>query len=133
MDTYIIDIDKTLCIAEKINDKCDYVNAKPITKMIDKVNELKKIGHTIILFTARGMRTYNENKKEIEQNIKPVLENWLLRNNVLYDRLIVGKIWGPGNLYYVDDKNLTLTQFLNNDSDQHKEILKENTRGILHD
>jgi glycerol-3-phosphate cytidylyltransferase len=52
---YCFDIDGTLCYTPN-NDlgKPDYVNAKPIPFMVDKVNNLYDSGNYIILQTARG-------------------------------------------------------------------------------
>ena len=108
--TFVIDIDHTICIAPKVGDVYDYPNAKPIKKVIYTINECHAFGHKIILFTARGMRTFKGDVKKIEEYHRPILENWLKQYAVQYDELIFGKPWGP-NVSYVDDKNMTIEQF----------------------
>lgn len=113
--TFVIDIDDTICFSEKKpgTDKFDYVNSTPVARVIQKIVQLKEDGHRIILFTARGMRTYAGDVDEINKNVRPVLEDWLFRHGVPYDELQVGKPWGP-NVYYVDDKALSPADFVSN-------------------
>jgi capsule biosynthesis phosphatase len=114
MNTYVIDIDHTICTAswsEKLN-AYDYQNASPHWDVINKIQLLYNQGHTIILFTARGMRTFSGNVKKIENFHRPILEKWLNDHNLKYHNLVFGKPWGP-NVYYVDDKNLSIQEFIN--------------------
>ena len=60
---YVFDIDGTLCT----NTQGDYSKAKPFVKRIQKINELFDQGNRIILFTARGMGT-NDNNVEIAKS-----------------------------------------------------------------
>lgn len=110
IQTYVIDIDLTLCSEPTI--KGDYSSCLPYMNMVNKVNELYFNGHIIILFTARGMRTYNENLDDIHKFIKPVLVDWLNIYGVQYTKLVFGKPWGP-NVHYIDDKNMSFQDFLN--------------------
>jgi capsule biosynthesis phosphatase len=128
ISTYVIDVDGTICFAEKLeNGTYDYQNATPFRDVIDKINQLYKSGHKIILFTARGMRTYQKNLEKIHENVKPILVNWLLKNGVNYDELIFGKPWGE-TVYYIDNRNLSLNSFVNQHSDNFEEIVrKENS------
>lgn len=107
--TYIVDVDLTLCSQPLIQG--NYATCTPYMKMIDKVNELYDKGHTIILFTARGMCSYKEDLIDIHIHIKPVLVDWLYTYGVQYTKLVMGKPWGP-NVHYIDDKNMTFEDFL---------------------
>ena len=109
IQTYIVDVDLTLCSEPLVPGR--YETCTPHVEMIDKVNELYNKGHTIILFTARGMRSYNEDIIDIHIHVKPVLVDWLDSFGVQYTRLIMGKPWGP-NVHYIDDKNMTFEDFL---------------------
>lgn len=106
---FVIDIDDTI---SKWNNNRDYLNFEPIYQVIDKINELYEFGHTIILFTARGMLYYNGDLELIEKNNRKPLERWLSKNNVKYHSLIFGKPYAD---YYVDDKNLSIGKFLNHE------------------
>ena len=107
---FIVDVDGTLC--EIVNSFDEYYSAKPKVDIINKVNSLYKSGSNIILFTARGMRTFNNDVAKIEEVHRPILENWLKQNGVLYHELRFGKAWSP-ECYYVDDKSMSLNEFLN--------------------
>jgi capsule biosynthesis phosphatase len=104
----IFDVDLTILEAHNR----DYENAEPIQLMIDKINELKKKGYTIILFTARGQLSKNGDMNRIEKENRPVLENWLHRHQVNYDYLLFCKPYGA---YYIDDKSLRPDEFLAKD------------------
>lgn len=52
---YCFDLDNTLVTFPKI--KNDYTSVLPINKNINFLKYLKKLGHTIIIYTARRMRT----------------------------------------------------------------------------
>jgi carbamoyl-phosphate synthase large subunit len=86
--TYCIDIDGTLC-----TEMCEYKDAKPIVKVIKKINELYYNNNKIILFTARGYTS----KKDWRELTEKQLKEW----NVKYNELIFGK---PFADYYIDNK-----------------------------
>lgn len=90
MTKYFIDLDNTLCTT---NNK-DYKNATPIQQRIDYVNNLKKEGHKIVIWTARGSLS-GIDYKEITIN---QLKSWSLE----YDELLMGK---PDYDIYIDDKS----------------------------
>ncbi len=119
--TFVIDVDGTICVAETVSGKADYVNAKPIKPVIRKIQDLKAQGHTVILFSARGMRTYGGDVGMIEANVRPVMEDWLARYSVPYDTLILGKPWGP-NVYYIDDRCLNPEDFARQPAEEFEQI-----------
>jgi capsule biosynthesis phosphatase len=108
MSTYVIDVDNTICISEP---GCDYSKCPPIHTVIEQINYLYDQGNKIILFTARGMRTFDGDVELITTLHKPILEAWLNTNGVRYHELIFGKPWGE-DVHYVDDKNLSIEDFL---------------------
>lgn len=125
--TFIIDIDGTICDAPKLDSgSYDYPNAVPIQETIYKINQLYDEGHKIILFTARGYRTFNGNKEKIKEHHEPILIDWLSRFNVKYHELHTGKPWGK-NPVYVDNRNLSLKSFITENSKNYESIIiKEN-------
>lgn len=54
---YYVDIDNTICETKTENGVSDYVNAKPLKKNIEKINDLYDIGHIVVYWTARGATT----------------------------------------------------------------------------
>ena len=90
---YFIDLDNPLCL----NEKSDYTNSKPILERIRYVNELKKLGNEITIWTARGANS-GVDYKELTLN---QLKEW----NVQYDNLLMGK---PNYDVYIDDKSFNV-------------------------
>lgn len=104
-EVLVIDIDDTILTV--INR--DFVNAIPKENIINKINMLHKLGTRIILFTARGMKSQDNNVVKAELKYRVITEDWLKRNGVKYDELLFGK---PNADYYVDDKAMSLELFL---------------------
>jgi glycerol-3-phosphate cytidylyltransferase len=103
--SFVIDIDDTICTTY---DR-DFENSVPNEKVIEKINELYDKGWKIILYTARGGKSC-KTLEEKEKKYKEVTEKWLKKNNVRYSELQFGKMNAD---YYVDDKNLSINEFLN--------------------
>lgn len=93
---YFIDLDNTLCITQNSN----YDNSTPILERIEYVNNLKKEGNYITIWTARGA-TSGINHSELT---KKQLDHW----NVQYDELLMGK---PDYDIYIDDKSFNVDTF----------------------
>src|SRR6059058_3973035 len=91
VSTYCFDLDGTLCT----NTEGEYAAARPLPWAIERVNELKRAGHRIVIFTARGTTTGIDWRPETERQ----LAAW----GVEYDELILGKPYGD---VYIDDKAL---------------------------
>lgn len=90
MDIYV-DIDNTICIT----DGMDYPNAKPISKNIQRINELYNEGHRIIYWTARGMKT--------GINWRPLTESQLGDWGAKYHELRLDK---PPYDVFIDDRTI---------------------------
>ena len=87
---YCIDVDGTICNERK---DFNYYKAEPIPEMVKKINMLYMAGHTIKIFTARGMAR--------GEDFKALTEFQLNQWGVKYHELIMGK---PSADVYVDDK-----------------------------
>lgn len=109
-DTFVIDVDGTLCTIRQEHET--YSDVQPIQSVIDKVNSYYDSGCHIILFTARGMLTYNGDEKLIEKNHRKILVDWLAKYGVQYHELRFGKPWGK-NVVYVDDMSVRPEEFIN--------------------
>lgn len=89
---YTIDIDGVLTVDTEGH---DYLARSPNRNNINSVNALHRLGHRIVLFTARyGTREDKE-----------VTFRWLKMNGIEYDAILYGKPYCDFN---VDDKNITL-------------------------
>ena len=101
---YCFDLDNTLCFS----DGNDYRNSRPDNNMITKVNSLYDSGHTIKIFTARGMTTHSGDVAAVYDELFPLTSFQLDTWGIKYHELIMGK---PSYDQFVDDKNLTITEF----------------------
>lgn len=123
--TFVIDVDGTICNAPANPDgSYDYPNAVPMPRVIEKIQKLHSQGHTIIIYTSRGMRTYKGDLDAIYDKVAPVLDEWLREHMVPFDRLIMGKPWGP-KVYYIDDRAVSPFNFTY--LDDYDGVLTSNT------
>ena len=84
----IIDLDGTICTEEK---QFSRALAQPMPGAIEALNVLRDKGHTIIIYSARTWAEYE------------VTVDWLRKNRIAYDQLILGK---PQGDYWIDDRAL---------------------------
>ncbi|ARF08739.1 nucleotidyl transferase [Catovirus CTV1] len=92
------DLDNTLVTYPTI--KNDYSSVQPLFKNIEYLRYLKKLGHTIIIYTARRMKTHQGNIGKIIQDVGKITLETLEKFNIPYDELYFGK---PYANYYIDD------------------------------
>lgn len=93
-----IDLDGVICELRKNNEK--YEDLKPIPGAIEKIKELKRNGHYIIIYTARRMKTHTSNVGKIIADIGLITLEWLKKYNIEYDEIYFGKPWAD---VYIDD------------------------------
>ena len=106
------DLDETLCTRSKdeTNGPEKYEKCVPIERNIALLNKLRADGHTILIYTSRGMTFFSGNVQLINRKILPLTVRQLAEWGVGYDKLIMGK---PHYDVFVDDKALNaLNPFL---------------------
>ena len=108
MKNLVIDIDKTLTLG----DNKDYSLVSPNIKIVNKVIEYKNNGFNIILFTARNMRSHDNNIGKITAKTLPIIFKWLEKHNIPFDEIYVGKPWCGNDGFYVDDKAIRPSEFI---------------------
>lgn len=94
---YVFDLDGTLCF----NPTNNYTEATPLLSRIAKVNRLHDLGHSVIIHTARGMGSSDNNVIEAYNKWYSITEQQLKTWGVKYDLLVLGK---PAGDLYFDDK-----------------------------
>jgi len=92
------DIDNTLLTYPKVEG--DYSTCEPIPEPIRFLKFLKNMGHEIILYTARRMRTHNGNVGKVVSDIGDVTIASLKKHGIPYDEIYFGK---PYASCYIDD------------------------------
>lgn len=96
MQTYLIDIDNTIC---HTNDS-DYLNSIPFYSRIEKINNLFNDGHKVIYWTSRGSNS-GLDWKELTIN---QLDTWgCLRHEILFNK--------PSYDIFIDDKAINSYSF----------------------
>ena len=118
--TFIIDIDGTLCPIKSSIEK--YEDLIPYEKMVNKIRFYKDNGAKIVLFTSRNMNSYNGNIGLINKKTAPILLDWLNKWDIPYDEIIYGKPWPGHKGFYVDDRTIRPSEFINNSVEELNEI-----------
>lgn len=101
----IVDLDNTLCVVENR----DFINAKPIQEVIDKVAEYHAKGYEVVISTARGQNSC-KTPKEMQDKYYEITKGWLDANNVRYDSIEIG--YKKNADLYIDDKAINVEDFL---------------------
>jgi len=92
------DLDNTLVTYPRIFG--DYTTVEPIINNIKIVQYLKKLGNTIIIYTARRMKTHSSNVGKVVANIGKITFDTLDKFDIPYDEIYFGKPYAD---YYIDD------------------------------
>jgi capsule biosynthesis phosphatase len=92
------DLDNTLVTHPIIHG--DYTSVLPVQRNIDYLKLLYRLGHTIIIYTARRFKTHNGNVGAIIADIGKITFNTLDKFDIPYDEIFFGK---PYAQYYIDD------------------------------
>ena len=100
------DLDNTLVSYPKI--KGDYSSVEPLVSNIKLLKFLKDLGHTIIIYTARRMRTHHGNVGKVVADISKVTFETLDKFGIPYDEIYFGK---PYANFYIDD--LAVNPYIN--------------------
>ena len=123
MKRIIIDLDNTICQAID----GDYANAQPIPPVIAKLREYRAGGFEITIHTARNMRTFGGDVDRITQTTLPIIIDWLDRHEVPYDHVAVGKPWCGDEGFYVDDRSIRPSEFVNLPYERIAETIADET------
>lgn len=95
---YCFDLDNTLVTHPKISG--DYSTVEPIADNIDFLRYLQKMGNTIIIYTARRMKTHAGCVGKVTADIGKITMETLDKFDIPYDEIYFGK---PHADYYIDD------------------------------
>ena len=95
---FIFDLDNTLGTAPKVPG--DYTTCKPIAHTIAYLRQVKAQGHTVVIATARRMRTHKHNVAAVVADIGKLTMDWLEQHDIPYDEIYFGKPWGH---FYLGD------------------------------
>lgn len=105
----VMDLDETISVK---TDGKGYESAVPRHDVIARMRQYREMGFEICIFTARNMRTFAGNIGKINARTLPVIIEWLDKNDVPYDEIIVGKPWCGHDGFYVDDRAIRPSEFV---------------------
>ena len=106
----IIDLDHTITSSGSSR---DYPNLEANQDIVHRLREYRSRGFEIVIFTSRNMRTFSGSIGKINVHTLPGILNWLDKNEIPYDEIIVGKPWCENGGFYVDDKSIRPDEFVN--------------------
>lgn len=108
--TIAVDLDDTICTRPTDLEHLGpnkYKHCEPIIEMVELVNSLYDKGHTIYIYTARGMTQYNGDLIKIHHHIYQMTLDSLEKWGVKHHGLFLGKIVYD---YFIDDKAMSLNE-----------------------
>lgn len=109
MKRLIFDLDGTLTVNEP---DVPYGNKKPNLEVVAGLKKYRSEGFTIVIATARNMRTFEGSVGKINAFTLPQVVSWLDANEIPYDEIHVGKPWCGHEGFYVDDKAIRPSEFM---------------------
>ncbi len=106
---FCFDLDGVICknTNYKNSDLINYNKSKSIPSAIRAINKLYDDGHTIVIYTARGMTRYRGNVPLIKKKLYKLTINSLKSWKLKYHKLIFGKIYYD---FIIDDKSIGYNQ-----------------------
>ena len=119
MNRIVMDLDETICSTV---DR-DYENSMPRAEVVERMREFKRAGYTLVINTSRNMNTYKGNLGRINTITLPLIVKWLERHNIPYDEIYVGKPWCGTHGFYVDDRAIRPSEFVELDLTQIEQLL----------
>ena len=100
----VIDLDGVICQLKNPDES--YSDVKPNDDVLNLLREWKNSGHTIIIYSARHMRSCKGNVSEVINKIGKTTTEWLEKWKIPYDEIYFGKPYGD---IYIDDLAITYT------------------------
>ena len=106
----IIDLDGVIAGPKPLNGSYD--DCEPNGAVIRRLRELQSAGFSIAIFTSRNVRTFDHNFGKLNAVTVPSIVSWLDKHQVPYDEVWPGKPWTGATGFYVDDKAVSIKDFL---------------------
>lgn len=98
---FCFDLDNTLVTYPEVSN--DYSTVKPIIKNIKYLKYLHELGHTIIIHTARKMKTANHNVGNATKLAYKLVFETLDKYEIPFDEIYFGKPYAD---FYIDDLSI---------------------------
>lgn len=115
----VVDLDGVICPIKGPDQS--YAELAPLPGAIERMRQLRKAGHYIIIQSARNMATCESNVGRVLKNIGRLTLNWLEDHGVEYDEVYFGK---PNADVYIDDRAVRFSRW----EDMTDELLSREAR-----
>jgi capsule biosynthesis phosphatase len=119
MKRLVIDLDNTICETFDGN----YEESRPCEAIIERIKEYKNLGFDVVIHTSRNVRTYEGNIGKITAFTLPIIIEWLKKHDVPFDEVYVGKPWCGDEGFYVDDRAIRPSEFVDFDLNKIKKLV----------
>ena len=93
-----VDLDGVICQLRRPDQS--YSDVEPVPGAVDALRQLRSDGHTVIIYTARHMKTTGGNVGAVLARQGSVTLDWLERHGVEFDEIHFGKPYAD---VYIDD------------------------------
>lgn len=100
------DLDGVICTLRQEGES--YSDVRPLPGARETMQRLRDDGHTLIIHTARHMKTCGGNVGLVLARQGQVTLEWLARHDIPYDEIVFGK---PYAHVYVDDNGFRFTDW----------------------
>lgn len=118
----VFDIDGVIV---RKDDDLSYAERSPRSDVLERLREFDERGYYIILYTARNMNTHGGRLGKINADTAKTLLQWLDEHDVPHDEIYYGKPWCGNEGFYVDDKAIRPSEFLEKTVDEIEVLLKQ--------
>ena len=108
MRRLVVDLDETLTMSARDG----YEHAVPNDALIAQLRRYRSNGFEIVISTSRNMNSFSGNLGKINVHTLPVILAWLAQHTVPFDEVFVGKPWCGHEGFYIDDKAIRPSEFV---------------------
>jgi len=115
-----IDLDGTICDIKKPDQS--YADVKILPGAAERIKELRKSGHYVIILTSRNMATCEGNIGKVMKKVGKLTLDWLEEHDIEYDEIFFGR---PNAEIYVDDRAIRFSNWEETTEDHLKKFAKE--------
>lgn len=122
MKRLVVDLDHTLTDGKGPK---GYTDAPVRADVVEKLRSYQADGFEIVVFTARNMRSYDGSVGKIQAFTLPLILDWLKANDIPYDEVITGKPWCGTEGFYVDDRAVRPSEFVNMTKEEIEDLLRD--------
>ena len=128
MKRLVLDLDGTITRDDPAR---GYADKEPDDEVVARIREYKALGFTIVVNTARSMRSFDNSVGLITAHTLPVIIDWLKAHDIPYDELHVGKPWCGTEGFYVDDKAIRPREFVSLSLSEIHALLESQAEGAV--